>query len=73
FFDQLTTKIRNACQIHSQRKFSIRGRATVLKSLVLSRLWHVLRLFSITKAQCNAIKSIISKFVNQSCFPKLSF
>ncbi|KAI8049317.1 hypothetical protein BDF21DRAFT_392618, partial [Thamnidium elegans] len=72
FFDQLITKIRNACQIHSQRQLSICGRATVFNSLILARLWHLFRLFSITKAQCNAIKSIISKFVNQSCIPSYS-
>ncbi|KAG0972936.1 hypothetical protein G6F28_013793 [Rhizopus arrhizus] len=43
FVDQLLTKVKLSCQIHSQRSLSIRGRVTVLNTLIYSKLWHVLR------------------------------
>ncbi|MEG2810834.1 MAG: reverse transcriptase family protein, partial [Akkermansia sp.] len=73
FFDTLLQKITTACQIHSQRQLSIRGRVTILNSLILSRLWHVLRLFPLNQTHYTKLKGIISKFINNPCFPKLSF
>lgn len=47
FLSALTSKIETACKIHSQRSLSIRGRVTILNVLILSKLWHVLRVLSV--------------------------
>ncbi|KAG1142122.1 hypothetical protein G6F38_007956 [Rhizopus arrhizus] len=73
FMEQLITSISNACNIHSQRQLSIRGRATVLNSLILSRLWHVLRLVPLAKSQLSRIRSISSRFMNGGSFPRISY
>ncbi|KAI9362850.1 hypothetical protein BD770DRAFT_407917 [Pilaira anomala] len=57
FFDKLLQTITTSCQIHSQRQLFIRGRVTVLNTLILSRLWHVLRLFPLTKQQLAKLKN----------------
>ncbi|KAG1112999.1 hypothetical protein G6F40_006210 [Rhizopus arrhizus] len=72
FANLLTQKIQHACFVHSQRQLSVRGKATVLNTLIYSRLWHVIRLFPFTKAQLQKIRSIGNSFINQGIFPKLS-
>lgn len=72
-YSQLYNKIKSACLIHSQRSLSIRGRATVLNSLLYSKLWHVLRLANFTQSQLNSFRSLGSQFINHRIFPRLSF
>lgn len=73
FLDSFLEKIQISCDIHSQRALSIRGRATVLNSLILSKLWHVLRVVSVPTSFFKSVQSIISKFINFHIFPKISF
>jgi hypothetical protein len=49
FLALLLAKIQKACQIHSQRALSIRGRVAILNSLILAKLWHVLQLTTVPK------------------------
>ena len=51
----------------------MRGRATVMNSLILSRLWHVLRLVPLSKQQLTKIRSIAYRFMNHGMFPKIGF
>jgi hypothetical protein len=64
FTDQLLAKIRTACILQSQRNLSLRGRATVLNTLIYSTLWHVIRLITFTKAQLTSIQQIGAAFIN---------
>ncbi|KAI8875521.1 hypothetical protein K501DRAFT_131455, partial [Backusella circina FSU 941] len=73
FITCLTDKIRIACHIHSQRNLSVRGRATVLNTLIFSKLWYVLRLTPLTLQQIDTIKSIGQKFINLRIFPPLAY
>ena len=72
-FSRIVATIRQSCFLHSQRQLSIRGRATVLNSLIYSKLWHVLRLSTFTKSQMSIIRGIGSSFVNHRIFPKFAF
>ncbi|OAD76888.1 hypothetical protein PHYBLDRAFT_165386 [Phycomyces blakesleeanus NRRL 1555(-)] len=47
--------------------------STVLNSLILSRLWHVLRVVSTPKSFFKSVQSIISQFINFRIFPWISF
>jgi hypothetical protein len=72
-FSNLYDKIKSACFIHSQRSVSIRGRATILNTLIYSKLWHVLRLAIFTQTQLLRLRSLGSQFLNNRIFPRLSF
>jgi hypothetical protein len=72
-FQQLYKSIQQCIHIHSQRNLSIRGRATVLNTLIFSKLWHVMRNFIFTKNQLLSLRSLGSSFINFRIFPKLSF
>ncbi|CEP07105.1 hypothetical protein, partial, partial [Parasitella parasitica] len=72
-FDKLRDTIRDSINSHSERNLSIRGRATVLNTLIYSKLWHVLRLTVFTKAQLLTIRGLGTAFINTRIFPKLSF
>ncbi|KAG1533569.1 hypothetical protein G6F51_012544 [Rhizopus arrhizus] len=72
FLDNLLHKIRISCNLHSQRSLSIRGRVTILNTLVLSKLWHVLRLTSAPLSFFDKVKSLMSSFLTFRMFPKIS-
>jgi len=69
-FSRVADSIRQSCFMHSQRQLSIRGRATVLNTLIYSKLWHILRFTCFTKAQMSAIQQIGSSFVNHRIYPR---
>lgn len=73
FLDHLLEKIRNACFIHQGRGLSVRGRSTVLNSLILSKLWHVLRVITVPKSFLSKVQTVIANFVNFRIFPNISF
>ena len=64
FLNSLLDKIRRACDIHRGRLLSVRGWVTVLNSLKLSKLWHVLRVVSVPLSFFGEVCSIISAFVS---------
>ncbi|KAI7899274.1 uncharacterized protein BX663DRAFT_522050, partial [Cokeromyces recurvatus] len=73
FLDKILSNIKIACDIHRLRLLSVRGRSTVLNSLILSKLWHVLRVLSVPASFFKSVQSIISNFINFRIFPKVSF
>ena len=73
FQSRLIAKITQACDIHKQRNLSIRGRATVLNTLILSTLWHVLRTTWVSQAILAAIRSVCRKFLMFRVFPPIPF
>jgi hypothetical protein len=73
FLQLLLDKIASACQIHKQRSLSVRGRSTVVNSLILSKLWHVLRVLTVPATFFKSVQSIISNFVSYRIFPRISF
>ncbi|EIE86810.1 hypothetical protein RO3G_11521 [Rhizopus delemar RA 99-880] len=73
FQDRLITKIKNACDIHKQRLLSVRGRATVLNVLILSTLWHALRVSWFPQRLLGTIGSICREFLMFRVFPPVSF
>ncbi|OAD72120.1 hypothetical protein PHYBLDRAFT_170015 [Phycomyces blakesleeanus NRRL 1555(-)] len=66
-----TLEIESTCNIHHSRSLSIRGRATVLNSLILSKLWHVLRVVTVPLSFFRRLRSIMSKFRQYRSFPPI--
>ncbi|KAG1471676.1 hypothetical protein G6F56_001984 [Rhizopus delemar] len=65
--------VTDACNIHSQRLLSVRGRATFVNTLILSTLWYVLQVTSVPFSFLDQVRSCVSKFVTSGIFPRLSF
>ncbi|KAG1137584.1 hypothetical protein G6F37_011126 [Rhizopus arrhizus] len=55
YLASLVQKIQTACNIHSQRQLSYRGRVTVLNPLIYSKLWYVLRLLPVSIKSANPV------------------
>jgi hypothetical protein len=72
FLEGLLQRIAQGCRVHSQRSLSVRARVTVLNNLILSKLWHVLRLTSVPIHFLTKIKSLIFSFLIYRLFPKIS-
>ncbi|KAI9265069.1 hypothetical protein BDA99DRAFT_423288, partial [Phascolomyces articulosus] len=52
---------------------SIQGRGLIANSLLLSKIWHCIRILPITKTYMRQLRSIVYKFVIQKAFPPFSF
>lgn len=72
YIDSLFEKVSRAAQIHQQRNLSVRGRATVINTLILSKLWHVFRVLPIPKTALNRFQSMVSSFVNHHMWPNFA-
>ncbi|ORY99341.1 hypothetical protein BCR43DRAFT_416131, partial [Syncephalastrum racemosum] len=66
---QLVLKGSRACHLHSQRTLSVAGRTTIVNSLVLARVWHVLRVTPLTKSTLGSLRSTIRRFLVRGLFP----
>ncbi|KAG0821536.1 hypothetical protein G6F18_012154 [Rhizopus arrhizus] len=73
YLDALLSKIDTRCQLHSHRFLSVRGRVTIMNSLILSKLWHVLRVFSVPKSFFRKLQFHISGFISARRFPRIGF
>lgn len=69
----LLDKIRIACNIYSQRQISIRGRVTIANTLILSRLWYILRVVHLPVSFFASLRSTIYQFVTKGMNPSLRY
>lgn len=63
FIDELIGKIRAQVNFFKERKISVYGRANVANVMILSKLWHVLRLTPLPKSAINKLSSIIYQYI----------
>ncbi|KAG1471611.1 hypothetical protein G6F56_002027 [Rhizopus delemar] len=63
FLDEIKIKISYHCLLLKERNLSIWGKSLVANSLLLSRLWHVLRVVLVPKTWIIEIKSIVRKYL----------
>ncbi|GAN06252.1 conserved hypothetical protein [Mucor ambiguus] len=73
FMGALVTKIKTAIQIHSGRSLSVVGKATVLNSLLLSKLWHILWVTPLTQADFKQLRLLAIQFLRRNTFPVISW
>lgn len=66
FANSIISQLRQYCQQHVQRNLTLRGRATILNSLLYSKIWHVMRIFTFTKAQLHTLQQIGASFINKN-------
>ncbi|KAG1468665.1 hypothetical protein G6F56_003703 [Rhizopus delemar] len=70
---QFLQTVQSQCDIYSQRQLSIRGRATIVNSLILSKIWYVLRLVHLPKDFFKRLRSIVYQFVWRNCKPTIKY
>ncbi|KAK4510448.1 uncharacterized protein ATC70_011427 [Mucor velutinosus] len=63
FIADLTAKIKAQVEFLKPRKISMYGKANVANTIILSKLWHVLRLTPLPKATINKLNSIIYQYI----------
>ncbi|KAK4517759.1 uncharacterized protein ATC70_001103 [Mucor velutinosus] len=63
FIADLTAKIKVQVEFLNPRKISMYGKANVANTIILSKLWHVLRLTPLPKATINKLNSIIYQYI----------
>ncbi|CDH55956.1 hypothetical protein RO3G_01611 [Lichtheimia corymbifera JMRC:FSU:9682] len=63
FLSSLYTKLETHVHMLQQRTLSILGKATVANSLLLSRLWHILRVCVVPQPWIQKCQTLIRKYV----------
>lgn len=80
FLSTIKTKISVQANLLKERHLSVRGSSLIANSLLLSQLWHLLRVVPVTKTWLLEIRGIIRKFVlpfwpapswDKICLPKV--
>ena len=71
YLDSLIVKIEKHATILSQRRLSILGRSMIANSLLLSRVWHSIRVLSPPQNFFQRIRTVI--FLKQKNFPHVKF
>ena len=69
YVGSLLTKVQTAVQIHSTRSLSVVGKATVLNSLTLSKLWYILRVTPLKVEDFRQLRSLAIQFLWKNIFP----
>lgn len=65
YANSLISTLRSYCQIHSTRSLTFRGRVTVINSLLYSKLWHAIRLFTFSQAEIKQLQQLAASFINR--------
>ncbi|KAG1255119.1 hypothetical protein G6F68_010529 [Rhizopus microsporus] len=73
YLDSIITKIERHANILSQRGLSILGRSMIANSLLLSRIWHSIRILCPPQSFFQRIRSVIIKFLRYKSFPSVKF
>lgn len=63
FLDSIKAKVLRHANILKERRLSLRGASTVANSLLLSRLWHVLRVTPVSEQWLKEMKSLVLSFL----------
>ena len=65
----LVAKLKSSVELHATRSLSVVDRATFLNSLILSKLWYILRVTPLTGADFKQLRSVAIQFLRRSIFP----
>ncbi|KAK4513077.1 uncharacterized protein ATC70_011523 [Mucor velutinosus] len=71
YIAKLLGDITTAVERFAARQVSLYGRANIANTMILSKLWHVIRIVSLPKDTVKKITSIIYQFVMSGLYPPL--
>jgi hypothetical protein len=73
FLDETLGSTRLIVHRLAFRRLSVQGRGLIANTLILSRVWHSLRVLAVHAYFLDKIRSISDQFINSKPFPKVSF
>jgi hypothetical protein len=73
FLDETLGSTRLIVHRLAFRRLSVQGRGLIANMLILSRVWHSLRVLAVPAYFLDKIRSIVDQFINSKSFPKVSF
>jgi hypothetical protein len=71
FYEEMKGKMESQLWYYRSRQLSMYGRAHVANVMILSKLWHILRILPVTKGFLQDVNSLIYQFIVSGIFPKL--
>ncbi|KAK4518752.1 uncharacterized protein ATC70_008974 [Mucor velutinosus] len=63
FLDSVTVNLQRQCNLLKKRQLSIRGKGLVANSLLLSRMWHLLRVVVVPAEWLQEVKRIVRTYI----------
>jgi hypothetical protein len=71
--DRLLDTVSHQVKMYSQRQLSIKGRVTIMNSLILAKVWYLLRILVVPQAFFQKLRRLICDFVGGKKTPRLSY
>jgi len=71
-WENVIAKAEKASNALAKRNLSLKGRALICNSLVLSKTWHIARVYAPNKHQCARLLAICAKYIWQNDHEKIS-
>ncbi|KAG2192331.1 hypothetical protein INT46_008857 [Mucor plumbeus] len=71
YVSELTGHITSTAEMFSTRQISLYGKANIASTIILSKLWHIIRIVLLPKDVLKKLKSIIYQFVMFGSFSPL--
>lgn len=71
FANEMLSHLDSVLASHSTRSISMYAKARIANVLVLTKLWHVIRITPLPKAFFQQVKSRVHKFIYGTLFPKM--
>jgi hypothetical protein len=62
----IISKLKKQCQIFSARSLTYRSKVTIMNTLIYSKLWHMIRLFSFSNSEFQQLQQIAAAFINNN-------
>jgi hypothetical protein len=63
YLDAITVKVQRHAQLLKQRHLSVRGAGLVANSLLMSKVWHILRVVPVPQSWLHGIKKVVREYL----------
>jgi hypothetical protein len=63
---KIIANMKLQCFLFASRSSNYRGKVTIMNSLIYSKLWHMIRLFSFSKSEMKQLQQIAASFINNN-------
>ncbi|KAI8373351.1 hypothetical protein BD560DRAFT_369110 [Blakeslea trispora] len=71
--EQLLNTVQSVCKICAQHNLSIRSRVAIANSIVLTKLWHTLRVVAFPQLFFRRLRLVVCQFVNRGIKPGFKY
>lgn len=66
YAQKIIGNLKKLCMLFGARSLTYRAKVTIMNSLIFSKLWHMIRLFSFSQQEFHQLQQIAASFINSN-------